>query len=565
MAVFNPSPKQDIDFNYGNKFQDGIDTLKAQDVNNLVEGLLSSATKTEVENNSRKIESIMAIQSKSVAEMSVETDEKVSYTNGGGLSVVDGSIATCNMIKGKTVRGTNYFVGASEWENVTITSLKSKKYNLVKKLPSNYVLKISSQDGSGTTIVNNCCSVILYDENNTKLQSLNLSSNNSLNSEVIGTISEDVRNQATQIEISFNFSAYQSATGNSSATISFIMFKDANEGTKYQPYTTELKHSYFKGISSCTKNLLDKNSFKYVDNTICYSAKNIVAGKRYRINANQKVLSVCKISKKMSDSWYIAYGNDYGANAQLSNFPFEMNKPYMRNLRPEEMNIYLRVTENGVVRNVTPEDIEKYEISIILDGADTTYVDYKEDNGFSYSSIQELGEWDYLLPSQNKKVVQTGNITINGGETIALSASTGKYVYAINLMTYGQGLGSATPTEIISNIYKTATVDRFSMNNGEIALGGTSERNYLFIRDDKYTTVEDFKAFLSTLYQNGTPLQIAYKLDTSLATTTYLYPKTSSYFVYNNGAEVIDEEENYNSNYGAVVSNEKDIYVWIEE
>ena len=54
-----------------------------------------------------------------------------------------------------------------------------------------------------------------------------------------------------------------------------------------------------------------------------------------------------------------------------------------------------------------------------------------------------------------------------------------------------------------------------SYNNGNVWVQSTSQYPRLYISNDSYTTIEDFKGYLSNQYSNGTPVKIHYLLNSS--------------------------------------------------
>ena len=327
--------------------------------------------------------------------------------------------------------------------------------------------------------------------------------------------------------------------------------------TEFKEGFNGLKHAYFKGVRSIGRQLLDRNDYKIIDTDYAYSVKALAVGKSYRVAANQAIIKVLKISPRYNAPWDNSFGADWTLHGSQQNIGFSTEKYPLASTLPiilENKYIFITITVDGVSRMATPEDIEKYGI-MIYEGAESDYAyeEYKEDTSFAYTEAQELKEWDYLLPQEGKKGEQTQVVAFDGTEKFHLahiSNSDGTdFVFALDISATPQDTASCE--NVISNNYSTAKgITRFFMSNNTIVQGGTNEPNYIFIRDDRFTTVDEWKAHLAELATAGNPLTVAYK--TATATVTMLDNIPKSYTVYDGGTETIIQGNEDNSIYGAM-------------
>ena len=186
-------------------------------------------------------------------------------------------------------------------------------------------------------------------------------------------------------------------------------------------------------------------------------------------------------------------------------------------------------TTNGksikyINRNFFDGNVTTFNVNncAIIKGANQDFEPYKQD---TITTIGALGEFDYILPQSNQKVIQTSQVvTLNGSESFR--EITSQALPKTKLFAYNTGL-QMTGDSIVSNSkYGNAYAGIWAIDNVSI---GNSE-NEIFIRDN-FTTIDQLKQWLQ---QN--PIQLVYKL----ATPTIINdgPIPNGMAVYNGGLQI---------------------------
>lgn len=453
----------------------------------------NSQYESRIDKNARNIQSLMAMQAKTVMEQTLTDSYTARQTADGALNIVDGALTYPTKISGKTVKTIN-LIDDSYFINKPLGSGFTGKRIPFKIASGTYTAIIKTKNV--TKIQANVTTLTLMDSSGNSIISIlntGLSSNtNSFNNAVTFTVTEEQAKVIEKISFFFNSTTGTDYIGDE---IAYIMLNEGTSIKPYSPYFNGLKHAYFKGVRSIGRQLLDRNDFTIIDgNKYAYSVKALSLEKNYYIAANSAVIKYVKISVNTWSEWNVSFGSDWGSDYKQKAY-FTTTKYGMNSTKPLTFDgkyIYIWVvdTANGVNRLATPEDIEKYEI-MIYEGAsdDYAYEEYKDDTSFAYTEAQELKEWDYLLPQEGKKVEQTAVIT---SETEFTDEQIAQYA------------------------------------------------DYILSEDRK---------------------TLAYK--TATETETDLKPEKSSYFAYKQGQEIVDEGDTENSLYEANVEIEQDYYVWI--
>lgn len=316
--------------------------------------------------------------------------------------------------------------------------------------------------------------------------------------------------------------------------------------TEFKEGFNGLKHAYFKGVRSTGRQLL--NPAKIVDGYyLQQDSAVLVTDKPFAYYAEYLPIIQGK-------SYYAYFGNMYNTGV-FGLFAYDKDKNFLRQYfpNPGESNLIYTPKNDEVFVRFNFKKITKGEAFFMFAEGDRVYEEYKEDNSFAYTEAQQLKEYDYLLPQEGKKGEQTKVVAFDGTEKfflVHISNSDGTdFVFALDISATPQD--TASHENVISNNYSTAKgTTRFFMSNNTIVQGGTNEPNYIYIRDDRFTTVDEWKTHLAELATAGNPLTVAYK--TATATETDLKPENESYLAYLNGQEIVDEGEIDNGQYGAV-------------
>ena len=198
---------------------------------------------------------------------------------------------------------------------------------------------------------------------------------------------------------------------------------------------------------------------------------------------------------------------------------------------------------------------------IVVDGADP--MEYLPiDTTVRRSAQVKLPEWDYILPQEQKIVRQTRRVEFTGTESFILTHISGSDG-SDSIFAYKTGVTSITANknEIISNKYVTVTDDktRFFMDDGYIVQGQSAlELEYFYIRDDRFSTVDEWKAYLAEQYAAGDPVIVEYKLAEATEEDIVI---PNNYTAYQGGFEKVVQGNTDNSEYGAMCTLTNDYFV----
>ena len=198
---------------------------------------------------------------------------------------------------------------------------------------------------------------------------------------------------------------------------------------------------------------------------------------------------------------------------------------------------------------------------IVIDGADPME-NVPIDTTVRRSAQVKLPEWDYILPQEQKIVRQTGRVEFTGTESFILTHIAGSDG-SDSIFAYKTGVTSITANknEIISNKYVTVTDDksRFFMDDGYIVQGHSgSELEYIYIRDDRFSTVDEWKAYLAEQYAAGDPVIVEYKLAEATEEDIVV---GDNYTAFQGGLEKVVQGNTDNGDYGAMCTLTNDYFV----
>ena len=156
----------------------------------------------------------------------------------------------------------------------------------------------------------------------------------------------------------------------------------------------------------------------------------------------------------------------------------------------------------------------------------TSFEPYKED---TITSIGALGEFDYILPQSNQKVIQTSQVvTLNGSENWIKQEMSGRIRYYIDITNkLPLAIFNDDGFNIVTNVLPTSTVNTIYDTQNTI----TMSDEFIFINIVGITTVDQLKQWLQ---QNS--IQLVYKL----ATPTIINdgPIPNGMAVYNGGLQI---------------------------
>ena len=198
---------------------------------------------------------------------------------------------------------------------------------------------------------------------------------------------------------------------------------------------------------------------------------------------------------------------------------FDVTKPIS-----DKVDMYFNTTNNNV----------KVQIRYTPTGNDNfDFEPYKQD---TITTIGALGEFDYILPQSNQKVIQTSQVvTLNGSENWIKQEMSGRIRYYIDITNkLPLAIFNDDGFNIVTNVLPTSTVNTIYDTQNTI----TMSDEFIFINIVGITTVDQLKQWLQ---QN--PIQLVYKL----ATPTIINdgPIPNGMAVYNGGLQIQQGDVSY--------------------
>lgn len=188
--------------------------------------------------------------------------------------------------------------------------------------------------------------------------------------------------------------------------------------------------------------------------------------------------------------------------------------------------INLNLETNNTIGIMLKTPNSSFNIGLFFKDENNEY-EYKQD---TITTIGSLGEFDYILPQSNQKVIQTSQVvTLNGSESWSIdSNSLNKRFYYRAADT--DAVDNVTTINVVSNNLKEASAnDTYSLSQENNLISVASNTIHIVKRD--FTTVDQLKQWLG---QN--PIKLVYKL----ATPTIINdgPIPNGMAVYNGGLQI---------------------------
>ena len=157
------------------------------------------------------------------------------------------------------------------------------------------------------------------------------------------------------------------------------------------------------------------------------------------------------------------------------------------------------------------------------DGKHTSFEPYKED---TITSIGALGEFDYILPQSNQKVIQTSQVvTLNGSEEWDKGQTINSEHWRFNFVHSFSNVYENLNEVTITSTWKDVTENQ-TWGGGVNNYGVSINTKRIYLCNENFTTVDQLKQWLA---QN--PIQLVYKL----ATPTYETVSVPSGYKVSNG------------------------------
>lgn len=349
----------------------------------------------------------------------------------------------------------------------------------------------------------------------------------------------------------------------------YIFYPMLNEGSSalpYKPYFKGLKNASFEKIVSTGRNLIP---YPYEESTKTENGITFTVNSDGSITANgtttvnPSIFNVAKISLNAGTYALRSFVNV--ANAGICQFYIDI---------PSEPNDR---TGNGVTFTLQ-DDIVNKNVNIIVDPSQTVnnlifkpmlqfgttataYEPYTSDT-LSVKTPIELAEYDVVYPETGETKRQSKTIVFDGTEVWGIytpaTPEEGFTVFQFSLSA--AGAPGVPPTsdgaaQVICNYYPWRA---YGYVRDGTSQSTNSEGAIWFVKQNEYSTVEEWKAHLAELAAAGDPLTVTYK--TAEATTEATPFNKSKYIAWKNGSETIEQGSTDNSKYGAENTVKQDYF-----
>lgn len=165
--------------------------------------------------------------------------------------------------------------------------------------------------------------------------------------------------------------------------------------------------------------------------------------------------------------------------------------------------IYLKLVSSSIVKCKPMIKLESV--------ADNTY-ELHQEQSYIIPAQREMLEGDYFDWDNEEEVHVWKKRILDGNETFAISGNVNDiYQFNITLTDKGDFIDDTVSIKAISNYFEGVPWDQSWNKNNTIV---TSYSKNIRIMTSKYTTVEQFKTWLKSRYDEGTPVIVYYKLST---------------------------------------------------
>lgn len=486
-------------------------------------------TQKEFEDVKRDISDIYTIIGETVYLLQPLTQAYTSRETAAGTEIIDGALTTVQTIEGSTVKTTNlipypYVETTKTVNGVTFTDngdgsitvngtatasaafvIRSEKSPLVFNPGKNYYLRGCPSGGS--------------------------SESGALYALIIQTIDYansffDYGNGKMFIPQNMGYYAYIAVyTG---ASVNNLVFRPIiNEGTTALPYQL-----YFKGLKNA--------SFEKIVST----GKNLCGGDnvlKNKVIANAETGNI--INSNSYDTLFIPV--KIGENYRLTGFVGDNGRSLRYVIYDQFMNVIyyydsaektVTIPESGAYLGCSYYN-QNAEVMCERGTTATAYEPYKQ-SVLSLPSPVENPAYNTLDFQTGKNVSQGATKVFDGTE--GWSVNTTYTAFSCDLPVKGIAFTSVCSRYDGENVKSWSALKDFEAQNGELVL---------LVKDSRYTTVAEWKAYLAAQYAAGDPLIVRYK--TVTATETDLNADYDNYQAWNGGSETVVQGDTDNSEYGA--------------
>lgn len=340
-------------------------------------------------------------------------------------------------------------------------------------------------------------------------------------------------------------------------TATNLVFKPMlNEGTTalpYQPYFKGLKNAYFKEIVSTGKNLIP---YPYAETTKTAYGITFIVNADGTITANGTATDntsflLCNRKIKLngiytlggaaggsSTTYYMQINTDKSWHGAATNGQTET----FDNEAVVSITIFIKtgITLNNFVFKpmlnfgATAEPFEPYKQSVL-----------------SLPSPVENPAYNTLNFQTGKNVSQGATKIFDGTEPwVIYTPSTGNEEAGYTVFARNMDVKGIDGTiESICNVYPYIRYGYASSTSGTCQSFGTDGKSF-FIKQNQYSTIDEWKAYLAAQYAAGDPVMVRYKT-AEVQSETDLNASSDRYLAWKGGSETVEEGEAKNSEYGA--------------
>ena len=499
--------------------------------------------KDTVSKQAADIELLYTLIENTIITLTEVEDTYTTRVTAGGLPVVDDAPATVHAIKGATAPTVNLIDETLllPWTIPTDTTAFTGKTIPFKIKAGTYTV---SNRLNGTVDIPNVLAIVLMDSSMNEIVSCNSASLNSINTSATFTVTQEQAEQITQLYFYFNTETTSALRG---LTVAYFMLNAGSTALPHEAYYAGLKSATFAGITSTGRNLLEPSADRTdTADGVTYQTTQAtgevhITGTPTARNGAQVFNDIhlpgggCTLylpHAQSGTSWYVRNSTREVASLDAGT---THRSVYFGSDADEVYSVYVYV-------ETTVGTIDYTETPMLLYGSVTenfpSFETYRADTSFALAEPLALGKWDHIDIANGEKVVQTETITLTGDDTTALFINDSKlWIKLSNLISNDSTSGKFSA--IVCNHYDTGTYDRFFMSDKTIVCGTSAaeEAQYIIIRDDACSTLEDFVQQFAAWNEEGNPLTIAFQTATETRTDVAV-PKT--YKVWRNGTETVD-------------------------
>lgn len=362
----------------------------------------------------------------------------------------------------------------------------------------------------------------------------------------------------------------------SGTTVNNLVFRPMlNAGTEAKPYSKwfpGLKNASFEKIVSTGRNLIP---FPYAETTKTINGITFTVNGDGSITANGT--AVARSSFALSTP-----NNEYSMSlASDKNFYFSgcpsgaSNSTFL--LTIQDISYNQTVTDRGNGVSFVTKYTKYYVFITIYEGFTANNLVFKPMLNYGSSALPyepyisdtlsaatpiELTEYDVAYPETGETKRQSNTIVFDGTEVWGIytpaTPEEGFTVFQFSLSAAGApGVPpiSDGAAQVICNYYPWHA---YGYVRDGTSQSTNSEGTTWFVKQNEYSTVEEWKAHLAELAAAGDPLTVTYK--TAEATTEATPFNKSKYIAWKNGSETIEQGSTDNSKYGAENTVKQDYF-----